>query len=172
MKYRWLFISAFISLSWTSISHSRPRYKLPHRPTELRAQFHWPVPPFWLRWVQLRKGSYDVSLTKPKDIRFPFYASFMYAAIHRKAKRQTMLWPSGELHVGLDRGELRGLHAHCPLRPSPQYQASCPFPSLALKWSFCRMNRELFNCLELPDLDHCIGNVGPHSTWALAVASG
>jgi hypothetical protein len=58
----------FMQLSQgASTSYPQPRYKLPRRVTELRAQFHSRALPFWLQGLQI-KAPHGGSVRKPTCI--------------------------------------------------------------------------------------------------------
>jgi hypothetical protein len=83
-------IRDFISVSWrASISYPWLRYTLPRRPSELRAQFHWLAPPFWLRGLQI-KASHGVSLRKSIYI-YIYIHTRWFAATQPRVKRVTCI---------------------------------------------------------------------------------
>jgi hypothetical protein len=68
----------------TSISYPRPRYKLPHKPTELRAQFHWLAPTIFTPETTNQGISRCIAQKIHGHVlRLPFYAFSIHAATPR-----------------------------------------------------------------------------------------
>lgn len=81
--HRWLIctsvICGFFPVSRAQVSYQWPHQKLPYMPSKLCEQFLWLAPPFQHIYVLL----YPFILLSVCLLCFPFYTSFIYAAIFR-----------------------------------------------------------------------------------------